>query len=208
MVGLIGQKIGMTQIFSENGNTVPVSVIKIEKNVVVNKRTTDKDGYDAVVLGASDLSEKKVSGVYKGQFKEGVTPKKNLKEFRSNETDSYNVGQEISVEALSEIKYVDIVGISKGKGVQGVMKRHGFHGGRATHGSKFHRENGSTGQNTYPGHCFKGVKRAGRMGREKVTVQNLKVVKIDSVNNIIFVKGAVPGTNNSIVYITQSIKKK
>lgn len=209
MVGLIGEKIGMTQLFSEKGDAIPVSVIKIEKNFVVNKRTLEKDGYQAIVLGNVDLSEKKVTGVYKGQFKEGILPKKNLREFRLDDSnDGYEVGQELGVEAFNEVKYVDIMGISKGKGTQGVIKRHGFHGGRATHGSKFHRENGSTGQNTYPAHCFKGVKMPGRMGREKVTVQNLKVVKVDSVNNVIYVKGAVPGKNNSVVYITDAVKKK
>ena len=131
-----------------------------------------------------------------------------MKEFRVEDVDSLQVGQEFGVDAFSDISYVDVIGISKGKGTQGVMKRHGFHGGRATHGSKFHREHGSTGQNTYPAHCFKGVKGAGRMGRERITVQNLKVIKVDSTNSIIYVKGAIPGKNNSIVYITQSVKKK
>ncbi len=208
MVGLIGQKIGMTQLFVDNGNIVPVSVIKVEKNFVVNKRILDRDGYSAVVVGSSDLSEKNITGVYRGQFKDGLEPKKYLKEFRDENIDDFKIGQEIGVSVFSEVKFVDVVGVSKGKGFQGVMKRYGFGGGRASHGSKFHREHGSTGQNTYPARCFKGGKGAGRMGREKITVQNLKVVKIDDVNNIIYVKGAIPGKNNGIVYVTQSLKKK
>ena len=197
----------MTQIFLENGNTVPVSVIKIENNFIVDKKEMSKNGYNAIVLGTGDVNEKKINSVYKNQFK-NVTPKKHLKEFRVEKTDGYEVGQEINIDVLNDVKFVDVVGISKGKGTQGVMKRHGFHGGRATHGSKFHRENGSTGQNTYPAHCFKGVKRAGRMGFEQVTVQKLKVFKIDKENNVVFVYGSVPGVNNSVVYLKKSCKTK
>jgi large subunit ribosomal protein L3 len=205
MIGLIGQKIGMTQVFLDNGNAIPVSVIKIENNVVVNKKDSEKDGYNAIVLGIENIPEKKLNNSLKKRFK-NVAPKKHLKEFRVDKTDGYEIGQELNLDLLNDIKFVDVVGISKGKGTQGVMKRHGFHGGRATHGSKFHRENGSTGQNTYPAHCFKGVKRAGRMGREQVTVQKLKVVRIDKENNVIFVNGAVPGKTNSLVFIQKSCK--
>ncbi|OHD14107.1 MAG: 50S ribosomal protein L3 [Spirochaetes bacterium GWD1_27_9] len=208
MIGLIGQKIGMTQIFLENGNIVPVSVIKIEKNLILNKRTEEKDGYSALVLGYGDISDKKLAKPYKGQFKNDLKPKRYIKEFRMDETEKFQVGQELGLDDLKELNYIDVVGMSKGKGYQGVMKRHGFHGGRATHGSKFHRVNGSTGQNTYPGHCFKGVKRAGRMGFDRVTVQSLKIIKFDLENSVLLVKGAVPGKNKEILCIKKAVKKK
>lgn len=206
MIGLIGQKIGMTQVFLESGKTVPVSVVKIEKNVVVEKKNSQRDGYNALVLGVGDIAEKKISNIYKNKFK-NTTPKKLLKEFRTDKIDDYEIGHEFDVESLNEIQYVDVVGISKGKGTQGVMKRHGFHGGPSGHGSKFHRENGSTGQNTYPSHVFKGVKRAGRMGFEKVTVQSLKVIKIDKENQVVLIQGSVPGRNNCTVYVKKSCKR-
>jgi large subunit ribosomal protein L3 len=205
MFGIIGQKLGMTQIFLDNGNAIPVSLIKIDNNVIVNKKEADRDGYNAIVLGTGDVSDKKIKNIYKNQFKNS-SPKKYLKEFRVEKTDGFEIGQELNIDVFNDIKYVDVTGISKGKGTQGVIKRHGFHGGRATHGSKFHRENGSTGQNTYPAHCFKGVKRSGRMGFEQVTIQKLQVVKIDKENNVLFICGAVPGINNSLVYIRKSCK--
>jgi large subunit ribosomal protein L3 len=208
MVGLIGKKIGMTQIFNDNGDVIPVSVVKIEKNIVVDKRTADKNGYSALVLGVEDLSDKKVNKSYKGIFGKDIMPKRYLKEFRCDDSSSVEVGHEFDLDVLSDIKFVDVTGISKGKGYQGVMKRYGFKGGPATHGSKFKRDHGSTGQNTYPGHCFKDVKRAGRMGREQITIQNLKVVKIDKENSVALLEGSLPGSNNSVVYIRKSCKKK
>ena len=208
MVGLIGEKIGMTQFFLENGNVVPVSIIKIDNNIIVDKKTLERDGYDSLVLGYKDISEKRLNSPEKGFFsKNSVAPKKYLKEFRVSDNDTYKNGDELTLESLKDVKFVDITGVSKGKGFQGVVKRYGFGGGRKTHGSKFHREPGSTGQNTYPGRCFKNRKMPGRMGRENVTVQNLVIMKIDSLNKIIFVKGAVPGKNNGILYIKKSIKK-
>jgi len=208
MVGLIGEKIGMTQFFLENGNVVPVSVIKIDNNIILNKRNSDRDGYDSLVLGYKDISEKRLNSPEKGFFvKNGVAPKKYLKEFRVSDNDSHKNGDELTLESLQDVKFVDITGVSKGKGFQGVVKKYGFGGGRKTHGSKFHREPGSTGQNTYPGRCFKNRKMPGRMGRENVTVQNLVIMKIDTLNKVIFVKGAVPGKNNGILYIKKSVKK-
>jgi len=204
MVGLIGEKIGMTQFFLENGNVVPVSIIKIDNNIIVDKKTLDRDGYDSLVLGYKDISEKRLNSPEKGFFsKNSVAPK----EFRVSDNDLHKNGDELTLESLQDVKFVDITGVSKGKGFQGVVKRYGFGGGRKTHGSKFHREPGSTGQNTYPGRCFKNRKMPGRMGRENVTVQNLVIMKIDSLNKIIFVKGAVPGKNNGILYIKKSVKK-
>lgn len=208
MVGIIGEKIGMTQYFAENGDLYPVSAIKIEPNIVVRKRTIDKDGYNAIVLGIKDLKESKVKKPYKNSFTNEIAPKRFLKEFRVDNIDAYEVGQNITVKDLEDLKYLDVVGTSKGKGFQGVMKRHGFSGGPKTHGSKFHRQNGSTGQCSYPSRVFKGLKRAGRMGGEKVTTQSLKVVKIDVENNLVLVKGAVPGIKKGLLILKKACKKK
>lgn len=207
MVGLIGEKIGMTHQFNEQGNLIPVTVLKIEKNIVINKRIINKDGYNALIIGTGDIKEKKVTKPYKGQFKNEVAPKKHLKEFKISDPEKYEIGQQIGLEIFNNNDYVDIIGISKGKGYQGVVKRHHFAGGPKTHGSKFHRHNGSTGQNTYPGRVFKGIKRAGRMGGDKRTVQNLKIFNIDNEDNLLIVKGAVPGIKKGIVYINKSKKK-
>lgn len=207
MIGLIGQKEGMTQYFSENGNLLPATVIKVEKNVVVNMRTAEKDGFNSLVIGAVELKEKKAIKPYRGQFKEGVLPKRYLKEFKVDNVDSYEIGQEIGFEIFEGVKYLDVIGKTKGKGFQGVMKRHGFSGGPKSHGSKFHRQNGSTGQSAYPSRGFKGVKRAGRMGNEKTTIQNLKIIEFNSENSYVIVKGCIPGKNKSIVYLKKAKKK-
>jgi large subunit ribosomal protein L3 len=207
MVGLIGEKIGMTHQFNEEGNLIPITLLKVERNIVINKRSIDKDGYNAIVIGTVDLNEKKMTKPYKGQFKDGVSPKKYLKEFRINDPEKYEIGQEIGLEIFNDNDYIDVIGISKGKGYQGVVKRYGFHGGRKTHGSKFHRANGSTGQCTYPGKVFKGNKRAGRMGGERITSQNLKIFVVDNDEKLILVKGAVPGIKKGIVYINKAKKK-
>ncbi|MCG8571116.1 MAG: 50S ribosomal protein L3 [Spirochaetes bacterium] len=207
MIGLIGEKIGMTQCFDQEGEIQTASVIKIEPNYVVQKRTMEKDGYNAVVLGIKDLKEKKVNKPYKGIFTNDVVPKKVLKEFRTDDIANFEIGQELTVSELENIEYLDVTGISKGKGFQGVMKRHGFSGGRKTHGSKFHRQNGSTGQCSYPSRVFKGLKRAGRMGADKVTVQSLKVIKIDTENNCVMIKGSVPGNPKGIILLQKACKK-
>lgn len=207
MIGLIAKKEGMTQYFSEDGSLMPVTLLSYEDNIVVNKRTMEKDGYNAIVVGVSDLKDKKVNKPYKGQFKEGVTPKSILKEYRVEDPAKFEIGQKVGFEILQDVDYIDVVGVSKGKGYQGVMKRHGFAGGRKTHGSKFHRQNGSTGQAAWPSRGFKGVKRAGRMGADKVTVHNLKVVEINNERKLLIVKGCVPGNNKGIVFIRKAIKK-
>ncbi|MCK4796180.1 MAG: 50S ribosomal protein L3 [Spirochaetes bacterium] len=208
MVGLIGKKEGMTQFFLDEGDLVPVTLIKVEKNVIVNKKLIDKDGYNALVVGSVDKKEKKVIKSYKGQFPENVLPKKYLKEFRIDNPKEYEIGNEIGLEILNGINYVDVTGVSKGKGFQGVIKRHGFSGGPSSHGSKFHRQNGSTGQSAYPSRGFKGVKRAGRMGNDKVTSQSLKVVAVDEEKNLVMIKGCIPGIRKGIVYLRKAIKKK
>ena len=206
MIGLIGKKAGMTQVFDEDGTLTPVTVIEVEPNVVVANRTSDKDGYDAVVLGSVEMKPSHVTKPYAGQFKEDITPKKHVMEIRDFEKEC-NVGDSFGVELFENLAYVDVVGTSKGKGFQGVMKRHNFSGGRATHGSKFHRANGSTGMAAYPSKVIKGTKMAGRMGGERKTVQNLEVVRVDAEKNIVLVKGAVPGTKNSVVFVRKAKKK-
>ena len=206
MKGLIAKKVGMTQVFDESGNLTPVTVIRVEPNVVVSTRTKENNGYEAVVLGLGDVKASKVNKAYAGQFSENVTPKRILKEFRDFDNE-VKVGDQIGLELFECVRFLDVTATSKGKGFQGVMKRWGFHGGRATHGSKFHREAGGTGMCTTPGHTFKNIKMPGRMGFERITVQNLKVVKIDPELNVILVRGAVPGVKNCTLIVKSAVKK-
>ena len=210
MKGLIAKKVGMTQVFDESGNLTPVTVIQVEPNTVIATKTQEKHGYNAVVLGIEDLKESKVNKAYKGQFPENITPKRHLKEFRDFENaegKEVAVGDQIGLELFEKTSFVDVTATSKGKGFQGVMKRWGFHGGRASHGSKFHREAGGTGNCTTPGHSMKNIKMAGRMGSERVTVQNLKIVKIDPELKVVLVRGAVPGNKNCTLIIKSAVKK-
>ena len=206
MLGLIGRKIGMTQVFDESGKLTPVTVIKVDPNFVIAERKAERDGYDAVVLGSVVMKEKHVSKPYKGQFKEGLEPQKHLIELRGFEKE-YKVGDSFGVEIFDGFSFLDVTGTSKGKGFQGVMKRHNFGGGRATHGSKFHRAPGSTGMATTPAKVHKGTKMPGRMGFDKSTVMNLRLVKVDPENQLVLVKGAVPGARNSIVFVRKAIKR-
>jgi large subunit ribosomal protein L3 len=206
MKGLIAKKVGMTQVFDEEGNVTPVTVIRVDPNVVVACKTKDAFGYNAVVLGLDDKKPHKVSKPYAGQFTQSVKPKKFIKEFRDFENE-VAVGDEVGLELFENVRFLDVTAISKGKGFQGVMKRWGFHGGRATHGSKFHREAGSTGMCTTPGHSFKNIKMPGRMGREKVTVQNLRIVKIDPELKVVLVRGAVPGNKDCTLIIKSAVKR-
>ena len=196
MKGLIAKKVGMTQ----------VTVIRVEPNTVVATKTQEKCGYEAVVLGLEDLKPHKITKPYAKQFPENITPKRHLKEFRDFEGE-VKVGDQIGVELFEKVRFIDVTATSKGKGFQGVMKRWGFHGGRATHGSKFHREAGGTGCCTTPGHCLKNVKMPGRMGFDRVTVQNLKVVKVDPELNVLMVRGAVPGVRNCTLIVKAAVKK-
>ena len=206
MKGLIAKKVGMTQVFDESGNLTPVTVIRVEPNVVVATKTKENCGYDAVVLGLEDLKPSKVSKAYAGQFPENITPKRTLKEFRNFDSE-VKVGDLVGLELFEKTRFLDVTATSKGKGFQGVMKRWGFHGGRATHGSKFHREAGGTGSCTTPGHCFKNVKMPGRMGFERITVQNLRIVKIDPKLKVILVKGSVPGNKDCTLIVKSAVKK-
>ncbi len=206
MKGLIAKKVGMTQVFDESGNLVPVTVIRIDPNTVIATRTKERNGYDAVVLGIDDVKESRVTKAYKNQFAENIAPKRTLKEFRDFEKE-VKVGDQIGMELFDGIRFLDITSTSKGKGFQGVMKRWGFHGGRASHGSKFHREAGGTGQSTTPGHTFKNIKMPGRMGSKKVTIQNLQVVKTDADLKVIMVRGAVPGNKDCTLIVKSAVKK-
>jgi large subunit ribosomal protein L3 len=206
MLGLFAKKVGMTQVFDEAGNMVPVTVMRIDPNVVVAQKTEEKDGYKAVLVGIDDAKKSRVTKPYAGQFAENIAPKKHLKEIRDFEKE-VAVGDSLGIEVMEGVRYVDVSGVSKGKGFQGVVKRYGFGGGRKTHGSKFHREPGSTGQSTYPGKTFKNVKLPGRMGRESVTVLSLRVVKMDAEKQLILVRGSVPGINKGLVFVRAAVKK-
>ena len=206
---LLGKKIGMTQIF-EDEKLIPVTVIEAGPNFVIQKKTMESDGYNALTLAYDEKKEKNTIKPEMGIFKKaGVTPKKFLKEFKTDEIANYELGQEIKVDFFESIEYVDIVGTSKGKGTAGVMKRHNFGGNRATHGvSRNHRLGGSNaGGAASNSNVPKGKKMAGRLGNERVTVQNLKIVKFDVENNLLLVKGAVPGPKNGYVMIKKSVKK-
>lgn len=206
MLGLIGKKIGMTQVFDQNGKLTPVTVIKIEDNVVVANRTEDKNGYSAAVLGTINKKKSTVIKPYAGQFKDICDPKQAMMEIRDFDQE-VKIGDKLGVDMFKDIAFVDVTGTSKGKGFQGGMKRHNFGGGRATHGSKFHRDIGGTAMSSTPAHTFKGCHMAGHMGSEKTTVQNLKVVAIDSDMQVLLVKGAIPGPIQSTVLVKKAIKK-
>ena len=206
--GLIGKKIGMTQIFDEKGNVIPVTVIECGPCVVAQKKTAENDGYDAIQLGFMDAKAKHMTKAEQGHFeKNGLQLKKHLKEFRYEDCSKYNVGDVITVDTFAAGEKVDITGMTKGHGYSGVVKRWNCHKLRMTHGvGPVHRQAGSMGANSSPSRIFKNKKMAGQYGNEQVTVQNLKVVKIDSEKNLIAVKGAVPGSKNGIVFVRNSVK--
>ncbi len=206
---LIGKKIGMTQIFDEKGVVTPVTVIEAEPNVVIQKKTEEVDGYNAVQVATGYVKENRVNKPLKGHFdKAGVEYKKHIGEFRTDEIDNYNIADEIKVDLFNVGDFVDVTGKSKGKGTQGVIKRHGFGRGRESHGSKFHRMPGGMGAATYPGKVFKGHRMAGKMGNERVTVQNLEVVRVDVEKNLLLIKGAIPGPKKGTVIVKETVKTK
>lgn len=208
MKNMLGKKVGMTQIFKEDGTLVPVTVIEAGPLFVVQKKTVEKDGYNAIQVGFGDVKEKRMTKPAKGHFdKANVAYRKFLREFKVENPDEFEIGQEIKADVFSEGDMVDVTGTSKGKGTAGVIKRHGFGRGRETHGSKFHRMPGGMSAGTYPGRVFKGHRMMGRMGNERVTVQNLEVVRVDAEKNLILVKGAVPGPKKGLVSIKATVKK-
>ena len=204
--GIIGRKVGMTQIFTEDGKVVPVTVLEAGPCVVTQKKTVENDGYQAVQIGFEDLREKLVTKPLKGHFNKAQTAyKRVLREFDLD--DALAVGDIIKADTFAAGDKVDVTGISKGKGFQGAIKRHGFHTGPMAHGSGYHRHQGSMGSNTDPSRVFKGKGMPGHMGSEQVTVQNLDIVKVDAENNIIAIKGAVPGPNGGLIVVKSAVKK-
>ena len=202
MPGLIGKKIGMTSVFSADGKNIPCTVIEVGPCVVTQVKTVEKDGYKAYQLGFEEAKEKRTSQPMMGIFKKaGTTPKKHLAEFKFDE--EYNLGDTITVEIFNDCKFVDVIGTSKGKGFQGVVKRHGFGGvGQSTHGQDDRaRKPGSIGACSYPAKVFKGMRMGGQLGGDRVTVQNLQVLKVIAEHNLLLIKGSVPGCKGSIVII-------
>lgn len=204
---IIGKKIGMTQVFGEKGIVIPVTVIEAGPCNIVQVKTKETDGYDAIKLGFGEIKDRKLTKPAKGQFaKLKLQPKKYLREFRVSNIADYVVGNEIKVDIFSQGDMVDIQGISKGKGFQGVIKRHGQHRGPMGHGSMYHRRPGSMGSTSTPGRVFKGKKLPGHMGCQTVTIQNLEIVRVDLDKNVILVKGSVPGAKGSILKIKDTVK--
>lgn len=199
---ILGRKLGMTQVWTEEGNLLPVTVIEAGPCVVTQVKTKETEGYSAVQIGFGEIDEKKVNKPMAGHFeKAGVEPLRHLVEVRCDEDPETKVGDVVDVNIFAEAKHVHVSGVSKGKGFAGVMKRHNFHGGPGGHGSHFHRAPGSIGQASTPARVFKGRKLPGHMGSEKVTVRNLDVVKIDADQNLLIVKGAVPGAKGTLLTI-------
>ena len=207
--GLLGTKLGMTQLWDDNNRVIPVTVIQAGPCVVTQVRTPEANGYSAVQLGFGAVKAKQVTKPDAGHFaKADVTPRKHLVELRTNDASEYTLGQELTAEVFEAAEVVDVTGVSKGKGTAGVMKRHGFHGLRASHGvHRKHRSPGSIGGCATPGRVFKGLKMAGRMGHDRVTVQNLVVHSIDAERGLILVKGAVPGNKGGLIVLRSAAKK-
>jgi large subunit ribosomal protein L3 len=207
--GLIGKKLGMTQIFDEQGKVVPVTVIEAGPCVVAQVKTVETDGYNAIQLGFGDVKESKINKPEKGHFaKSKLTPKKHLREFRLDSVENINVGDELKADTFTAGDQLDIQGTSKGKGFQGVIKRHGQSRGPMGHGSMYHRRPGSMGPTSTPGRVFKGKKLPGHMGSQTITIQNLEVVRVDLDKNVILVKGSVPGAKGAILKLKTSVKSK
>ena len=206
--GLLGTKLGMTQVWDENGKFVPVTVVKADSNVVTQLRNQDRDGYSAVQIGFGAIDPRKVTQPLAGHFeKAGVTPRSHVVELRTADADTYELGQELSVELFEAGQKVDVIGKTKGKGTAGVMKRHGFAGVSASHGAhKNHRKPGSIGGASYPARVFKGMRMAGRMGAVRHTTQNLTVHAVDAENSLLLIKGALPGPKGSVVLVRTAVK--
>jgi len=206
--GILGTKLGMTQVFDENNRVVPVTVIQAGPNVITQLRTQDRDGYTAVQIAYGAIDPRKVTKPVAGQYeKAGVTPRRHLAEIRVNDVSEFEIGQELTAEIFADGALVDVTGTSKGKGFAGVMKRHGFAGLGASHGAhRVHRAPGSIGGCATPGRVFKGMRMAGRMGNDKVTTQNLTVHKVDAEAGLLLIKGAIPGRKGGIVVVRDAVK--
>ncbi|WP_282919844.1 50S ribosomal protein L3 [Ignavigranum ruoffiae] len=205
--GILGTKVGMTQYFTENGELIPVTVIQAQPNVVLQVKSNETDGYEAVQLGFQDKREVLATKAHKGHVAKGnATPKRFIREFRNVELGEYEVGQEITVETFAAGDIVDVTGTSKGKGFQGAIKRHGQGRGPMAHGSRYHRRPGSMGMASTPSRVLKGKKLPGQMGGQRITIQNLEIVAVNPEDNIILIKGNVPGSKKSLVEIKSAIK--
>jgi len=206
--GILGRKIGMTQVFAENGELIPVTVVEAGSNVVLQKKTIENDGYEAIQIGFSDKREKLANKPEKGHVaKANTAPKRFIREFRGVNLDEYEVGQEVQVSIFAEGEVVDVTGVSKGKGFQGSIKRHGQSRGPMSHGSRYHRRPGSMGP-VAPNRVFKGKLLPGRMGGDQITVQNLTIVKVDAERNLLLIKGNVPGAKKSLIKVKTAVKAK
>ncbi|MER2057430.1 MAG: 50S ribosomal protein L3 [Niallia sp.] len=204
--GILGRKVGMTQVFAENGNLIPVTVVEAAENVVLQKKTVEADGYTAVQIGFENKREKLANKPEQGHVaKASTAPKRFVREFRDVSVDEYEVGQEVNVSIFAEGDIVDVTGVSKGKGFQGSIKRHGQSRGPMAHGSRYHRRPGSMGP-VAPNRVFKGKALPGRMGGEQITVQNLEIVKVDSERNLLLIKGNVPGARKALLKIKTAVK--
>ncbi|TXL61018.1 50S ribosomal protein L3 [Cerasibacillus terrae] len=204
--GILGRKIGMTQLFTENGELIPVTVVQAEPNIVLQKRTEENDGYKAIQLGFADQKESRTNKAAKGHAeKANTTPKRYIREIRNANLDEYEVGQEIKVDTFEAGEKIDVTGTSKGKGFQGSIKRHNYSRGLMTHGSRYHRGHGTMGP-VDPARVLPGKKLPGQMGSEQVTIQNLEIAKVDVERNLLLIKGNVPGAKKSFVKITSAIK--
>ena len=208
--GLIGKKVGMSQVFQADGELVPVTIVAMPQSTLIRKKTVAKDGYDALQVGFEELSEqkeKKLTKPYRGQFKQQA-PQRYLKEFATSDISEFEIGHKFSVDIFKAGDLVDVSGTSKGRGFAGVIKRHGFSGGPASHGHRFHRSTGSIGQRKSPGHVFKQKRMPGHMGSERITTQNLVVVDSDKQKNLLLIRGAIPGLNGGLVEVKFAIKAK
>jgi len=209
MKSLLGKKLGMTQIFDEEGRRVPVTVIEAGPCSVVQRKTAATDGYEAIQLGFGVQKPERVAKPLAGHFKKaGVGTMRELREVRVDADDAAKAGDTLTAAVFEGVNFIDVLGVTKGKGFQGVMKRHNFGGGRATHGSHFHRTTGSIGMKEKPGRVFKGKKMAGQMGNTEVTVQNVKVIQVRATENLILVKGQVPGANGTTLVLREALKRK
>jgi large subunit ribosomal protein L3 len=206
MDGILGKKLGMTQIYADDGTVIPVTVVQAGPCLVVQRKTVEQDGYDAVQVGlVEERPARKVGRPLEGHFKKaGVAPTRRVVEFSLGEGEDAKPGDSVNVTIFAEKDYVDVIGTSKGKGYQGVMKRHGFAGGRGSHGSMFHRAPGSIGSSAYPSRVFPGMRAGGRMGGERVTAKNLQVVKVDPEQNLLYIRGAVPGPKSGYLQIRRA----
>jgi len=207
---ILGEKLGMTQVFTDEGRAIPVTVVQAGPCIVAQIRTQDRDGYSAVQLGFGEVKESRVTKPMKGHFaKGGVTPAKHLVEVRTDDASEYEIGSQVTVEKFAPGEHVDVIGISKGKGFAGVMKRHNFHGKPDSHGTeRKHRSTGSVGAGTTPGRVFKGMKGPGHLGHDRTTILSLEVVESDVERNLLLIKGAIPGPAGAIVVIRNAVKRE